>query len=53
MKMMDAARVARVGYTALKKGRVTVVAGLANSFLMFAWRITPRKLATRIGRSLG
>lgn len=53
MKMMDAARVARVGYTALKKGRVTVVAGLANSFKMFAWRITPRKLATRIGRSLG
>lgn len=53
MKRMDAARVASIGYTALKKGRVTVVAGMVNSFLMFAWRLAPRKLATRIGRSLG
>jgi short-subunit dehydrogenase len=53
MKKMDAARVARVGYMALKKQRVTVVAGLLNSFLMSSYRLAPRKLATRIGRSLG
>jgi len=52
MKKMDAAKVARVGYTALKKRRVMVIAGLVNSFLMFAWRLAPRKLAPRIVRLL-
>jgi hypothetical protein len=52
MKMMDAAKVASIGYTALKKGRTMVVAGLVNSSLMFALRLTPRKIATRYTRSL-
>jgi short-subunit dehydrogenase len=51
-KRMDAARVARVGYTALKKRRVTVVAGLFWSFGIFAFRLLPRKLVTRAERSL-
>jgi len=52
MKMMDAAKVASIGYTALKKRRTMVVAGLANSLSMFGLRLLPRKRATRIGRSL-
>jgi uncharacterized protein len=53
MKMMDAARVARIGYMALKKGRVMVVAGLVWSGFIFGYRFLPRKLVTRMGRSLG
>jgi len=52
MKKMDAAKVASIGYTALKKGRTMVVAGHVNSFLMFSLRLTPRKIATRYTRSL-
>jgi hypothetical protein len=52
MKMMDAAKVASIGYTALEKGRTMVVAGHVNSFLMFSLRLTPRKIATRYTRSL-
>lgn len=52
MKKMDAAKVASIGYTALKKGRTMVVAGRVNSFLMFSLRLTPRKIATRYTRSL-
>jgi short-subunit dehydrogenase len=51
MKKMDATRVASIGYTALKKGRVTVVTGLVWSIGMFAFRLLPRKLVTRALRS--
>jgi short-subunit dehydrogenase len=51
MKRMDAAKVARVGYTALKKRRVMVVAGLGNSLMVFLPRFFPRKLFTRMTRS--
>ena len=52
-KRMDAAKVARIGYMALKKGRVMVVAGLVWSGFTFGYRFLPRKLVTRMGRSLG
>jgi len=52
MKMMDAAKVASIGYTALKKRRTMVVAGLANSLSMFGLRLLPRKRATRYSRSI-
>ena len=51
MKRMDAARVAKVGYVALKKGRVMVHPGLSNSLAAFSFRFFPRKLATRMTRS--
>ena len=51
MKRMNAARVAKVGYLAMKKGRVMVVPGLTNSLLISSFRLLPRKLATRIVRS--
>ena len=53
MKRMDAAKVANVGYTALKKRRVTVVTGPMYSFIVFLFRFLPRKFATRFTRSLG
>ena len=51
MKRMPAARVARVGYTALKKRRVMVVTGLGNSLMVFLPRFFPRKLIIRFARS--
>jgi len=50
-KRMDAARVAKVGYVALKKGRVMVNPGLSNSLAAFSLRFFPRKLVTRFARS--
>jgi short-subunit dehydrogenase len=47
---LSAERVARVGYRALMRGRTTVVPGLLNRVLVFATRLTPRRLATRAGR---
>jgi short-subunit dehydrogenase len=51
MKRMDAARVAKVGYVALKKGRVMVHPGLFNSLAAFSFRFLPRKLGTTLTRS--
>jgi len=50
-KRTDAAKVAKVGYVALKSRRVMVVAGLRNSLMVFLPRFFPRKLATRVVRS--
>jgi hypothetical protein len=51
-KKMDAARVAKVGYVALKKGRVMVIPSVVNSLGIFSFRFLPRKLVARINRSL-
>jgi short-subunit dehydrogenase len=51
-KKMDAARVARIGYKALKKKRVMVISGLFWSFCIFGYRFLPRKLVTRMTRSI-
>ena len=52
MKRMDAAKVAGVGYTALKSRRVMVVAGLQNSLMVSLPRFFPRKLVIRVARSM-
>ncbi len=51
-KKMDAAKVAKVGYVALKKGRVMVIPSVVNSLGIFSFRFLPRKLVARITRSL-
>jgi hypothetical protein len=50
--VMDAARVARVGYDGLRRGKTLVIPGLANRLLAQSIRFTPRKLVTRIVRSM-
>lgn len=48
MRLMDASEVAKVGYTAMKKGKVMVVPGLQNKVVAFFARHIPRALVTRI-----
>ncbi|HYT04297.1 MAG TPA: SDR family oxidoreductase [Gemmatimonadales bacterium] len=50
--LMDAAAVARVGYTGLMKGKRLVVPGLGNKLLVQSERFAPRRLVTRIARFL-
>jgi len=50
-RMMDSARAARIGFAALKKGRVVTVAGISTSLICFAPRFAPRSLVTKISRS--
>jgi short-subunit dehydrogenase len=50
-KMMDSARAAKIGYAALKKGRVVTVAGISTNLICFAPRFAPRSLVTKISRS--
>jgi short-subunit dehydrogenase len=45
---MDAVTAARIGYRALAKGKVTVVAGLMTNFTIFLMRFMPRRIVTRI-----
>lgn len=49
-KMMDAATVAEVGYTALRKGKVIAIPGLQYRFAPLAFRILPRNVVTRLTR---
>ena len=49
-KMMDAATVAKVGYTALRKGRVIAIPGLKYRLVAFLIKILPRNLMTRLVR---
>jgi len=51
-RLMDSARAARIGYAALKKGKVVTVAGISTSLMCFAPRLAPRSLVTKISRSL-
>jgi short-subunit dehydrogenase len=50
-RMMDSDRAARIGYAALKKGKVIKVAGVSTSLICFAPRLAPRSLVTKISRS--
>jgi short-subunit dehydrogenase len=50
-RLMDSARAARIGYAALKKGKVVTVAGISTSLMCFAPRLAPRSLVTKISRS--
>jgi len=49
--MMDAAKVAEVGYRALKKRKVIAVPGLNDGLLTFLLRIAPRNVITKVMRS--
>ncbi len=50
--LMDAAKVAEIGYKALMKGKTFVVPGRQNWLLAQAPRLFPRSMVTRITRSV-
>ncbi len=52
MAPMSSAKVAGIGYHALRHGRRMVVAGLSNKLLVASVRVTPRGLVTTIARKL-
>ena len=49
-RLMDSAKAARIGYTALKKGKVTSIAGLAQNIAIFSTRFAPRSVLTKMAR---
>lgn len=49
---MSAARAAKEGYEALKKGKTFVIPGTRNRALAFLVRLTPRNTVTRIVRNI-
>jgi uncharacterized protein len=51
-KIMDAETVAKIGYEALFDNKTVVVPGLKNKLLIESVRFTPRKLVTKIVRSM-
>ncbi|MBU7586033.1 MAG: SDR family oxidoreductase [Nostoc sp. TH1S01] len=51
-KIMDAETVAKIGYEALFDNKTVVVPGLKNKLLTETVRFTPRKLVTKIVRSM-
>jgi len=51
-KIMDAETVAKIGYEALFDNKTVVVPGLKNKLLTESVRFTPRKLVTKIVRSM-
>ncbi|MFV1959123.1 MAG: SDR family NAD(P)-dependent oxidoreductase [Planctomycetota bacterium] len=51
-RRMDAAKVARIGVRAWKRGRMTVVTGASNRALLFAERFLPRTLVAETARRL-
>ncbi len=50
--MMDAATVARIGFEALGRGKSLVVAGLQNHAAIFAGRLVPRTVATKVAKRM-
>lgn len=48
LRLMDAHTVAKVGYTAMKKGKVVAIPGLQNKVIVFFAKHIPRALVTRI-----
>ncbi|NWJ44416.1 MAG: SDR family oxidoreductase [Chloroflexi bacterium] len=51
-KIMDATTVARIGYDALNKGKMTVIPGFRNTFMIQIVRFTPRKMVLGIVRNM-
>ncbi len=51
-KIMDAATVAKIGYQALFANQTVVVPGIKNKILSETVRFTPRKLVTKLVRSM-
>ena len=52
MKVMDAAAVARAGYQGFRSGQRIVVPGLLNKLVAQSVRVSPRRLVTRIVRTM-
>ena len=50
--VMDAARVAEIGYRALMNNKMTVIVGVKNKLLIFLLRVSPRVLVPRVVRFL-
>ena len=51
-KIMDAQTVARIGYRGLMTNKTVVIPGLRNKILVEGERFVPRKMVTRIARSM-
>ena len=51
-KVMEASEVAEIGYRALMKGSITVIAGFSNKLTVFSIRMTPRRIVTKISHYL-
>ncbi|MDZ8107388.1 MAG: SDR family oxidoreductase [Nostoc sp. DedQUE12a] len=51
-RMMDAETVAKIGYCGLMKGKTIVIPGFINKLLTKIVRFVPRKLVTKIVRSM-
>ncbi len=49
-RLMDSAKAARIGYTALKKGKVTSIAGLTQKMAIFSTRFAPRNVQIKMVR---
>ena len=50
--MMDAARVAAIGFAGLMKGKALVIPGTINKTLIFLERLSPRKVASSVAHGL-
>lgn len=48
LRLMDASTVAKVGYDAMKKGKIVVIPGLQNKIIVFLARHFPRALVTYV-----
>jgi short-subunit dehydrogenase len=51
-KMMDAATVAQIGYRGMMEGKTVVIPGVKNRIMAESVRFTPRKLVTKLVRSM-
>lgn len=50
--LMDAERVAKVGYNALMQGKTSVIAGWANKLTVFSLRFTSRNMAAKMVKGM-
>ena len=50
MKVMDAQRVAEIGYRGLMAGKTLVIPGMMNKLVAQSVRVSPRKIVTKIAR---
>lgn len=51
-RVMEASEVADIGFRALMKGSITVIAGINNKLTTFSIRMTPRRIVTKISHYL-
>lgn len=50
--LMGTDKVAKIGFDALKNNKTTVIAGLRNKFIIFLERLSPRRIITRLSKTL-